>query len=192
MFSNENTERVWEQAHLNGRNLREAGQVLWVGDGGDELDGADDRTGRAAMIVRPSHTSTGGTGGIGVVEGRHWERACVPWVRMLLREEKWRHREEWKKRGTGAQTEKRERKNRRGTMREVTEALSNIHCKHDDMIHAFGESTCCTRHTDDKVVKRCQTPDCSKKRNLWWLISDSIDIWTQRQKGLDTVEVPLA
>lgn len=30
--------------------------------------------------------------------------------------------------------------------------------------------------TNNKVGKRFQTPDCSKKRNLWWLISDSIDI----------------
>lgn len=32
-----------------------------------------------------------------------------------------------------------------------------------------------------KEEKRCQTPDCSKKRNLWWLISDSTDIWTQKK-----------
>ena len=45
----------------------------------------------------------------------------------------------------------------------------------------WNDTACGTRHTDVRVRKRCQTPDCSKKRNLWWLISDSIDIWTQRK-----------
>lgn len=55
--------------------------------------------------------------------------------------------------------------------------------QHSSMIMHLDDNTCCTRHTNNKVGKRCQTPDCSKKRNLWWLISDSIDIWTQRKRS---------
>lgn len=68
---------------LNGRDLREAGQVLGVGDGGDELDGAYDWTGGATVGVCPGHTGTGGTRRVGVMKGRHGEGARVPRVGML-------------------------------------------------------------------------------------------------------------
>lgn len=58
--------------------------------------------------------------------------------------------------------------------------------------HAFGWQTCSTKYTNGKVGERYQTPDCSKKRNLWWLISDSKDIWTQKQTWRGIVEVSLS
>lgn len=71
--------------HLYGWDLGEAGQVLGVGDGGDELDGAYDGAGRAAVSVGARHTGAGGAGGVSVVEGGHGERAGVARVGMLHR-----------------------------------------------------------------------------------------------------------
>lgn len=70
-------------AYLNGRDLGQAGQVFGIGDGGDELDGADDGTRRAAESVSAGHAGARGTRGIGVVQGRHRERAGVTRVGVL-------------------------------------------------------------------------------------------------------------
>ncbi len=56
-----------EYAYLYRRDLRKAGQVLRIGDGGDELDGTYDGAGRAAVSVGTSHTGTGGTCRVGIM-----------------------------------------------------------------------------------------------------------------------------
>lgn len=70
-------------AHLDGRYLREAGQVLRISDGGDEFDGTNYGAGRATVCVGPGHAGTGRTRGTGVMQGRHWKGASVSGVGML-------------------------------------------------------------------------------------------------------------
>ena len=72
--------------YLDGGDLREAGQVLGVGNGGDELDGAHDGAGGPPVPVgagHAGHAGAGGAGGVGVVKGGHGEGAGVARVRML-------------------------------------------------------------------------------------------------------------
>lgn len=52
---------------LNGRDLRKAGQVLWVCDGGDEFDRTYDGAGRPAVSVGTGHTGTSGTCRVGIM-----------------------------------------------------------------------------------------------------------------------------
>lgn len=70
-------------ADLNGWDLWKAGKVLGVGDGGDQLDGADDRAGGSAVSVGSCHAGTGGTGGVGVMQRCHREGTSMPRVGML-------------------------------------------------------------------------------------------------------------
>lgn len=98
-----------KSSYLYRRDLGQAGQVFGIGDGGDELDGSDDGTRRAAEGVSASHAGAGGTGGVGVVEGGHREGACVTRVGVLhgekrqpgvseVRERDGRRKEEWTRR----------------------------------------------------------------------------------------------
>ena len=146
------------------------------------------------MSMGTSHTGTGGTCWVGIMEGCHRERACMPWVGMLHRKRErfgmWGERTIVRREGktkTGGKKEKgredrmEDRKNKKVTHSVKKKSL--LSKQHGCMIMHLSDNACSTRHTNDKVGKRCQTPDCSKKRNLWWLISDSIDIWTQRKRG---------
>lgn len=58
---------IFNAAHLNGRNVREAGQVLGIGDGGDELDWTDNGAGWAAVSMSASHTGASRTCRVGVM-----------------------------------------------------------------------------------------------------------------------------
>lgn len=71
--------------HLDGRDVRQRGQVLRVGDGRDELDGRHGGAGGAA--VGAGHGGRGGAGGVdgGVVHGDHREGPGVPGVGVLGR-----------------------------------------------------------------------------------------------------------
>ena len=69
--------------YLNGWDVRKTGQILWVCNRGDELDGPHDGAGGAPVGMGTRHAGTGGTGGVGVVEGRHWEGPRVTRVGML-------------------------------------------------------------------------------------------------------------
>lgn len=73
-------------AHLDGRYLREAGQVLRISDGGDEFDGTNYGAGRAAVCVGTGHAGAGRTRGTGVMQGRHWKGASVSGVGMLRKD----------------------------------------------------------------------------------------------------------
>lgn len=58
---------IFDAAHLDGRNVREAGQVLGIGHGGDELDWTDNGAGWAAVSMSASHTGASRTCRVGVM-----------------------------------------------------------------------------------------------------------------------------
>lgn len=58
---------IFNAAHLNGWNVREAGQVLGIGHRGDELDWTDNGTGWAAVSMSTSHTGASRTCRVGVM-----------------------------------------------------------------------------------------------------------------------------
>jgi len=145
-----------------------------------------------------SHTGTSRTCGIGIVQRCHWERPRMSWVGMLHGERQKDGGKEFiqkVKEKVNDQKRRKENGRKEGGQKQYGRSIWCLKKKKELNI-CFTETSWChyhavewahmlhkTRHVNDKEVKRCQTPDCSKKRNLWWLISDSIDIWTQRKRG---------
>lgn len=79
-------EREGSSTDLDGRDVRQGGQVLRVGDGRDELDGRHGGAGGAT--VGAGHGGRGGAGGVdgGVVHGDHREGPGVAGVGVLGRQ----------------------------------------------------------------------------------------------------------
>ena len=83
--------QLGEKAYLYGRDVGQARQILRVGNGGYELDGANDGAGGSAICVGIGHAGARGAGRAGsahVVQRRHRKWTSMPWVGMLQEQNK--------------------------------------------------------------------------------------------------------